>query len=129
MAARVALALLGLAAGASALQSVPAPGVPCSTVSPGSPGFALCDPALQPYDYYSAMKAGALSLTVLGAETNGGCDYIEDAFEETFTSPTLNFTRWLPEELDGQEHCIGALPRSVSVSVSFVCAPTSWFGG
>jgi hypothetical protein len=40
----------------------------------------------------------------------GGCDFIEDAFEETFSSPTLNFTRWLHEELDGQEHCIGLPP-------------------
>ena len=39
-----------------------------------------------------------------------GCDFIEDAFEETFSSPTLNFTRWLQEELDGQEHCIGLPP-------------------
>ena len=107
MAARRAVALLGLALGASALQSVPAPGTPCVTLMQGSPGYAACDPTLTPTDYYSAMKAGTLSLGALGVDTNGGCDFIEDAFEETFSSPVLNFTRWLPEELDGQEHCIG----------------------
>ena len=71
-ACRVALALLGLAAGASALQSVPAPGTPCATVAPLSPGIAQCDPTLQPIDYYSQMKAGTLSLATLGADTNGG---------------------------------------------------------
>ena len=72
MAARVALALLGMAAGASALVSVPAPGTPCSTVFPGSPGYAQCDPTLQPADYYTHMRTGTLSLANLGADTNGG---------------------------------------------------------
>ena len=103
MATRVALALLGLAAGPSALQSLPAAGEPCVTVQPSNPGYAQCDSTLQPFDYYSAMRAGTLSLATLGTDTNGGCDFIEDAFEETFSSPVLNFTRWLPEELDGQE--------------------------
>ena len=106
MATRV-LAVLSMALGASALASVPATGVPCSTVSPGSPGVATCDPLAVATDYYSMMKAGTLSLTTLASETNGGCDFIEDTFEETFNSPTLNFTRWLPSELDGQEHCVG----------------------
>lgn len=69
---RVTLALLGLAACASALQSLPAPGTPCVTVSPLSPGIAQCDPTLQPTDYYSQMKAGTLSLATLGTDTNGG---------------------------------------------------------
>ena len=35
---------------------------------------------------------------------------MEDGFEETFNSPLLNTTRWLAEELDGQEHCVGLPP-------------------
>ena len=61
-------------------------------------------------NYYGNMKAGTLSLTALAADTNAGCDFIEDAFEETFSSPVLNTTRWLPDELDGQEHCLGLPP-------------------
>ena len=72
MAARVVLALLGMAAGASALTSVPAPGTPCSTVLPGSPGYAQCNPTLQPTDYYTQMQSGTLSLANLGVDTNGG---------------------------------------------------------
>jgi hypothetical protein len=60
------------------------------------------------------MKAKTISLAALGADTNGGCDFIEDAFEETFTSPILNFTRWLPGELDGQEHCVGLPPSGAT---------------
>ena len=40
----------------------------------------------------------------------GTCTFIEDTFEETFNSGTLNVTRWDPEELDGLEHCIGLPP-------------------
>ena len=54
MASRTVLAVLGLALGASALQSVPAPGVPCSTVRPASPGYAGCDPTAPVMDYYGA---------------------------------------------------------------------------
>ena len=61
-------------------------------------------------NYYAAMKAGTLSAAKLSLDTNGGCDFIEDAFEETFASPVLNITRWLPDELDGQEHCLGLPP-------------------
>jgi len=50
----------------------------------------------------------------LGVNTNGGCDFIEGAFEETFTSPVLNYTRWLPDELNGQEHCVGLPPSGPS---------------
>lgn len=59
------------ALGASALQSVPAPGVPCVTVQSSSPGYATCDATRVPTDYYTAMKTGVLRLSGLQADTNG----------------------------------------------------------
>ena len=56
------------------------------------------------------LKSGKLSLSNLGTETEGGCDFIEDAFEDTFSSTVLNVTRWMPDQLDGQEHCVGLAP-------------------
>ena len=92
-------------------QSLPAPGVPCATVDRSNPGYATCDPNYVAVpNYYNLMKAGNLNLNVLGADTSGTCDFLEDAFEETFTAPTLNTTRWLASELDGQEHCLGLPP-------------------
>ena len=61
-------------------------------------------------NYYTLLKSGKLSLSNLGTETQGGCDFIEDAFEETFSSTVLNVTRWMPTQLDGQEHCVGLAP-------------------
>ena len=85
--------------------------MPCGTVSPSNPGYANCDPAyVSTPNYYNLMKTGKLSLEQLSMDTSDSCDFIEDAFEETFTSPTLNTTRWIATELDGQEHCIGLPP-------------------
>ncbi len=112
---RGALALAAAAAAlgcAQALSSMPAAGVPCASVSPASAASSTsyCDATITPFDYYGAMKAGTINNAALGVESNGGCDFIEDAFEETFSSSVLNFTRWLPDELDGQEHCVGLPP-------------------
>jgi hypothetical protein len=93
-----ALAAAALSA-AAALTSTPANGVPCASVSPASPYYSVCDPTAVPTDYYAQMKAGTINNAALGLNTNGGCDFIEDAFEETFSSTVLNFTRWLPDEV------------------------------
>ena len=83
-------------------QSIPAPGVPCATVDPSNPGYATCDPAYVPTpNYYNLMKAGKLRTEQLSMDTSDSCDFMEDAFEETFTAPTLNTTRWIATELDG----------------------------
>ena len=97
-----------LLASASALSSIPAVGVPCASVSSSNPLYAKCDPNyVATPNYYAQMKAGTLSLAQLAVDTSGSCDFMEDQFEETFNSPTLNSTRWTASELDGQEHCIG----------------------
>ena len=71
----LACAAAALAVG-DALNSLPAAGVPCSTVGPSNPSSATgsaptCDATLTPYDYYGAMKAGTLNLAQLGLDTNG----------------------------------------------------------
>jgi len=108
--ARCSLALLAVLPLVGALSSLPSRGVPCGTVETYNPAYATCDPTVVPTNYYNAMKAGTLNMQQLGLETNGACDFIEDAFEETFTSSVLNTTRWIPSELDGQEHCLGLPP-------------------
>ncbi len=113
---RVAASLAALAAAASllapaaGLSSLPAIGAPCASVSPINPAYPQCNPNYIPTNYYQQMQTGTLNVQSLGLETNGGCDWIEDAFEETFASPILNTTRWIPGELNGQEHCVGLPP-------------------
>ncbi len=76
---RAALALACAAAALAvgdALNSLPAAGVPCSTVAPTNPSSATgaaptCDPTLTPYDYYGAMRSNTLNLAQLGLDTNG----------------------------------------------------------
>ena len=73
-------------------------------------------------NYYTLLKQGKLSLSNLGTETQGGCDFIEDAFEETFSSPVLNTTRWLPDSMQGQDHCTG-LPPAGTTTCTQMCVP------
>ena len=136
MAPRSAFALAAAAAAlgvAHGLTSQPAAGVPCASLDPSNPMYPTCTGSWTPTDYFTQMRQRTLNLVQLGSDTNGafclqqrpawrppaavltaccagGCDFIEDAFEETFTSPVMNFTRWLPDELDGQEHCVGLPP-------------------
>ena len=104
--------------------------MPCATVDKSNPAYSTCDPAYVAVpNYYNMMKAGTLSLEQLSADTSGTCDFMEDAFEETFTNPTLNTTRWIATELDGQEHCIGANPtqRLLRAESAFVGADSRSF--
>jgi hypothetical protein len=52
----------------------------------------------------------ALSNADLQTATVGSCDFLEGAFEETFTSPVLNYSRWDPSQLSGLDHCTGLAP-------------------
>ena len=67
-AAAAAAAVLGLANG---LSSLPAAGVPCSSLDPSNPQYPTCTNSWTPTDYYTQMKQGVLSLAGLGADTNG----------------------------------------------------------
>ena len=84
---------------------------PTPTAPPQAKGPAdgLSLPGNDPYgnivDYtVPANLANILSLT------NQNCDWIEGAFEETFSLPTLNVTRWDPSSLSGTDHCVGLPP-------------------
>jgi hypothetical protein len=78
-----------LLASAGALKSAPAAGVPCSTVDRSNPAYATCDPSYVVTNFYTQLKAGQLSNDDLLVETAGNCEFLEDAFEETFTSNTV----------------------------------------
>ena len=84
--------LLGLLAAAPRLVSAQLPyGVKVYPVQnfggplPGSPSF----PA-------SAALLGATNATALQLSTGFQCNYIEQQFTESFSSPVLNLTKWLP---------------------------------
>ena len=63
-------AAASLLAAASALQSIPAPGVPCATVDRSSPAYSTCDGGyVSIKNYYALMKAGQLNLNALSSDT------------------------------------------------------------
>lgn len=49
----------------------------------------------------------------LAAETAGKCAFMETAFVETFSGPTLNSTRWVQASLNGLFHCNKGTERFV----------------
>ena len=49
----------------------------------------------------------------LAAETAGKCAFMETAFVETFSGPTLNSTRWVQSSLNGLFHCNKGTERFV----------------
>jgi hypothetical protein len=102
--ARVALLAVVLAVQHASASM--APGAPAAAALGG--GGASVSPYMPGVTGTASTYAG-LNINDLQTATLGACDFLEGAFEETFTGP-LNVSRWDPSQMSGLDHCTGLAP-------------------
>jgi len=105
-AARAAPTILLLLA-ASTSYAAFAPGAPAAAQLGSSTAYV--SPYMPSATGGYATSYFTLNNADLQSATNGNCDFLEGAFEESFTGP-LNVTRWDPSSMSGQDHCVGLAP-------------------